>query len=197
MRKTRKQWPSPKMASGGLLDGPWGAPAPEARAQRHLLDFKLFWASPPLGASFGAPRGVLGCLWGGFGGDRAGTLINRRFGVFLLPFVDSFGVVFLMFFRCLLGASPALFVVLVSARFLCRCSSCRCTWRKWPTRVAYRKNQWNLMILRSCSRRPRCDQEAWHDAKTSSKNGFLESRNRSMFFDVSCPRGLENGAFGG
>ena len=74
--------------------------------------------------------------------------------------------------------------------------------RKWPTRVAYRKNQKVFMILRSCSRRPRCDQEAWHDAKTSSKNCFLGTRNRLMFFDFSCPRCLENGtvehvAFGG
>ena len=37
---------------------------------------------------------VLGCLWGGFGGDRAGTLINRRFGVLCLAFLTRLGVCF-------------------------------------------------------------------------------------------------------
>ena len=115
------------------MGGSWGAPVPqEAWPQIALLHFKPFWASPggpgglwgalgpplgPLGASFGAPRGVWGCLWCGFGGDRAGTLINRRLGVLCLSFFDLFGGVLLMFFRCFLGASPALFVVLVSASF--------------------------------------------------------------------------------
>ena len=37
----------PKMASGGLLDGPWGAPVPqEGRRQHVLLHSEPFWASP-------------------------------------------------------------------------------------------------------------------------------------------------------
>ena len=48
----------PKMASRGLLDGPWGAGSPEAYANRDLSDFKPFWASP---------GGGLGGLWGALG----------------------------------------------------------------------------------------------------------------------------------
>ena len=70
------------MASGGLLDGSWGARG---------VDQQTFW------------------------------------GLMFALFVP-FGVMLSTFFRCLLGASPALFVVLVSACFLCRCSSRRCSY---------------------------------------------------------------------
>ena len=95
----------------------------------------------PVASCLLASMGVLGCLWGGFGGDRAGTLINRRFGVLCLAFFDPFGGVFLMFFRCLLGASPALFVVLVSSGLLCRLSSRRCSYFARGENGRYRKNQ--------------------------------------------------------
>ena len=89
--------------------------------------------------------------------------------------------------RCLVGASPALLVVLVSASVSVPMllSSLRFfrALQKWPTRVAYDENQCNFMSLRGCSRRPRCEKEVRHDAKASSKLDVPAHRvTRSLLF---------------
>ena len=91
---------------------------------------------------------------------------------FWTDFLSDSGGVFVDFY-CLLGASPALFFCRVcvkcSGSFFLLPFVVVCCARKRRARRIYWKNQWNLMVFQSWSRRPRFEKKAEHDVKRSSK----------------------------
>ena len=54
--------------------------------------------------------------------------------------------------------------------------------RTGPPRVGHRKTRWIFMIVQCSSRRLRCENQADHDAKTSSKRTFPGDKQKHILF---------------
>ena len=154
---------SPRGGSGGPLGSPWG---------RFGRSRSAFWRSR--GCFLRSPRRSR---------RRSGTRLgNETFvGRFLLRCGLRFGCFFLLALSVagavILPCSCVAFSLCFLLSFVVVCCA-----RKRRARRIGCKNEWNLMMFQSWSRRPRFETKTEHDTTTSSNATFPGDQTCSIFF---------------